>query len=418
MFVILSRERILQPPRHQESQRQNVYLGLCAAHDEGRNGADHCEYIRDLPSIRSSKNAGLTANVSVATATSPSASSGSSKTAYHAVGAYRFGYETASDADELIVDCLECRMPNLQVLKGAEFRSEAGIKLLKSYEPDYIICVHLPYFLLMLSNFKYGRAQPAHRPISPWNRSWSPTSAICDETPSSTCMHERRDRRGILSAETNRSPPDDTADSLYKRVLKLEYNVFKRAWPSLANFTYHPRKPQDLTKGTLHRKEDIKTIQRLTSIGTQRPRTSSGVSGRSRQMMDESVVTASERQEIPGADKISVVRGDPPGRPHRRGSFAGGGFAQGPAGVARSATEGEPPKAACATSEPIYCFGWIDRLAFSYRLIFKIAIEVCHMTLDDDQKIEFLLRSYTAVDGLWLLKMEDVLRLRVGARNR
>jgi methionyl-tRNA formyltransferase len=152
-------------------------------------------------------------------------------------------------------------------LHGAEFRSEAGIRLLKELAPDYIICVHFPYIFPpeVLSVPKQGVLN-LHPAYLPWNRGWhTPTWAIWEGTPYGATLHfmsEEVDAGDIIHQKKVRILPDDTADSLYKRVMKLEYEVFKEAWPSIADGTF-TRKPQDLSAGTFHRKEDIKTIQRL-----------------------------------------------------------------------------------------------------------------------------------------------------------
>jgi methionyl-tRNA formyltransferase len=56
--------------------------------------------------------------------------------------------------------------------------------------------------------------------------------------------------------------PDDTADRLYKRVMKLEYGVFKEAWPQLASGT-NARKAQSISEGSSHGKDAITSIQRI-----------------------------------------------------------------------------------------------------------------------------------------------------------
>ncbi len=171
----------------------------------------------------------------------------------------------ATHAGELVKLCPH--LDNSRVLSGTEFRREAGIKLLKDLAPDYIICVHFPYVFPpeVLSIPKYG-ALNLHPAYLPWNRGWhTPTWAIWDETPYGATLHfmnEEVDAGDIVYQKRMRVRPDDTADSLYRRVLKLEYEAFKEAWPSIVSGTY-TRKPQTSNEGSYHRKEDIKSIQRL-----------------------------------------------------------------------------------------------------------------------------------------------------------
>ncbi len=155
----------------------------------------------------------------------------------------------------------------IPILKGSEFRSEAGIKRLAETAPDYIICVHFPYIVPkeVLNIPKHGVLN-LHPAYLPWNRGWhTPTWAIWDDTPYGATLHfmsETLDGGDIVHQKKLRITPDDTADSLYRRALKLEYDVFKEAWPSIANGTY-ARKPQAPDEGTSHRKEDIESIRRL-----------------------------------------------------------------------------------------------------------------------------------------------------------
>jgi len=171
----------------------------------------------------------------------------------------------ATHADDLRWLCHE--LDREYFLYGSAFRSEAGIKFLKELAPDYIICVHFPYIFPpeVLSIPKCGVLN-LHPAYLPWNRGWhTPTWAIWDGTPYGATLHfmsEEIDGGDIIHQKRVRVLPGDTADSLYKRVMKLEYEVFKEAWPRVVDGTY-TRKPQVLSNGSFHRKEDIKTIRQL-----------------------------------------------------------------------------------------------------------------------------------------------------------
>jgi methionyl-tRNA formyltransferase len=170
----------------------------------------------------------------------------------------------ASHADELARICRDLERKNL--FFGSEFRNEASLKLLKELAPDYIVCVHFPYVfppeVLFVPKVGVLNLHPAYLP---WNRGWhTPTWAIWDETPYGATLHfmtEEIDAGDIIHQKRIRILPDDTADSLYKRVMKLEYGVFKEAWPTIIDGSYN-RKPQVSSQGTSHRKKDIEKIQR------------------------------------------------------------------------------------------------------------------------------------------------------------
>ena len=169
----------------------------------------------------------------------------------------------ATGADELIGLC--AHLGTSQVLRAAEFRSDHGIELLRNLELDYIICVHFPYVVpkevLELPAQGVMNLHPAYLP---YNRGWhTPTWAILDGTPYGATLHfmdDGIDTGDIIHQKEIEVLPRDTADTLYKRVMKLELEVFKEAWPYILSGKY-PRKPQPLGEGSVHSKADITSIQ-------------------------------------------------------------------------------------------------------------------------------------------------------------
>lgn len=151
------------------------------------------------------------------------------------------------------------------ILKGDQFRREYGINLLKELKPDYILCIHFPYVFPteVLQIPKHGVVN-LHPAYLPYNRGWhTPTWAIWEGTPYGATLHfmdEGMDTGDIIHQKQIEILPNDTADTLYKRVMKLEFEVFKEAWPSLVSSTYS-RKPQPLKEGSAHKKIDITSIQ-------------------------------------------------------------------------------------------------------------------------------------------------------------
>ncbi|MFH1640323.1 MAG: formyltransferase family protein [Chloroflexota bacterium] len=173
------------------------------------------------------------------------------------------GEKRASHSHELRTMC--SHLPDTMILRGTAFRSDAGRKLLRQLEPDYIICVHFPYLIPkeVLKIPRYGVLN-LHPACLPYNRGWhTATWAIMDKTPYGATLHfmsEELDAGDIICRREIRIQPGDTADSLYRRVKRLELEVFKEAWPSLVSGSYH-RQPQTSQEGTDHKKEDIKSIQ-------------------------------------------------------------------------------------------------------------------------------------------------------------
>ena len=54
--------------------------------------------------------------------------------------------------------------------------------------------------------------------------------------------------------------PTDTAHTLYQKLLRLEVEVFKEAWPMLESGNFK-RIRQEKTAGTFHKKSDLAKIQ-------------------------------------------------------------------------------------------------------------------------------------------------------------
>lgn len=169
----------------------------------------------------------------------------------------------ATHAQELVLLCNY--LDDSRVLKGARFRREYGINMLKEVKPDYIICVHFPYIIPkeVLEIPRHGVIN-LHPAYLPHNRGWhTPSWAIWEGTPYGATLHfvdEGIDTGDIIHQKQIEILPDDTADSLYQRVKRLEFEVFQEAWPSIVSHIY-TRKPQSPKEGTKHRRADIASIQ-------------------------------------------------------------------------------------------------------------------------------------------------------------
>lgn len=165
----------------------------------------------------------------------------------------------ASHSQELLRRCRG--LPPEHVLRGAAFRSSAGIGLLRQLDLDYLISVHFPYLVpedvLVLPRHGCLNLHPA---LLPYNRGWhTPTWAILDGTPAGATLHfmdEGVDTGDIVHQREVPVRPDDTANSLYQRLLAAELEVFREAWPMLADRN-PPRTPQAADAGTTHQRSDL-----------------------------------------------------------------------------------------------------------------------------------------------------------------
>jgi methionyl-tRNA formyltransferase len=107
-----------------------------------------------------------------------------------------------------------------------------------------------------------------HPAFLPYNRGWhTPSWAILDGTSAGATLHFMDtgvDTGDIVARSEVRVHPEDTANSLYRRLKQEEVRLFKNEWPRIFNETF-VRIPQKPNEGTLHRRSDLfePEVQRL-----------------------------------------------------------------------------------------------------------------------------------------------------------
>jgi methionyl-tRNA formyltransferase len=156
-----------------------------------------------------------------------------------------------------------------RVLVGPEFRESGGIELLRSLDLDYILGVHFPYIVpdVVLGIPRIG-AVNLHPALLPYNRGWhTPSWAILQGTPIGATLHfmdSGVDTGDIVAQVELEIRPEDTADTLYARLLDLEVELFRNAWPLLASGD-PPRMTQSRGEGTTHNRAELGTesVRRL-----------------------------------------------------------------------------------------------------------------------------------------------------------
>ena len=155
---------------------------------------------------------------------------------------------------------------DVPIIRGKRFREAEGINELAALKPDYIISVHFPYIVpadvLAIPTLGTLNLHPAYLP---YNRGWhTPSWAIADGTPYGATLHwmdEGVDTGDVALQRQVDVHANDTADSLYQRVLELELEVFRDAIPFLKSGMM-PRQPQ-AGRGTAHSKRDLANRQCL-----------------------------------------------------------------------------------------------------------------------------------------------------------
>ncbi|MEX1124457.1 MAG: formyltransferase family protein, partial [Acidimicrobiia bacterium] len=156
-----------------------------------------------------------------------------------------------------------------RVLVGGQFRESGGIDLLRSLDLDYIVGVHFPYIVpeTVLEIPRVGVIN-LHPALLPHNRGWhTPSWGILDETPIGATLHfmdSGLDTGDIVAQAGLEIRPEDTAHTLYGRLLELEVELFRSAWPMLASGD-PPRQTQSPEEGSNHNRADLASdsIRRL-----------------------------------------------------------------------------------------------------------------------------------------------------------
>ncbi|MGH2705954.1 MAG: methionyl-tRNA formyltransferase [Actinomycetota bacterium] len=173
-----------------------------------------------------------------------------------------------SHADQLAHIC--SHLDPRHVMVGRRFREPAAVALLEALQLDYLVCVHFPLIVppevLRIPRHGVLNLHPAYLP---YNRGWhTPSWAILEGTPYGASLHlmsEEVDAGPVVLRKALEVRPDDTADTLYRRVKSLEVEVFREAWPTLERCEGVRAEPQPDAGGTAHRKEDLfrPEVQRL-----------------------------------------------------------------------------------------------------------------------------------------------------------
>ena len=172
-------------------------------------------------------------------------------------------FDMASHDDELIeISGLDESL----VFRGNEFKNPKAIEFLSSLELDYIFGIHFPYIVPaeILGIPKIGVVN-LHPAFLPYNKGWhTPSWAIIEGHPYGATLHfmeEALDEGDIIHQKKIDVYPIDTANSLYKRVLNLEEEVFYESFDSLTRLK--PNRIKQLDKGTSHQKKELKALREI-----------------------------------------------------------------------------------------------------------------------------------------------------------
>lgn len=174
--------------------------------------------------------------------------------------------KNATHADELIN---LSKLSKERMFIGNSFSELSSIEILKSLNVDYFIGIHFPYLIpkevLIIPKIGVLNLHPS---FLPYNKGWNtPSWAILDKTPYGATLHfmdQTLDDGDIIHQKRIDVLPDDTANSLYKKTLKLEEEVFFEAFDELISLK--PSRQKQISKGTAYKKRDLKSIQEINIL--------------------------------------------------------------------------------------------------------------------------------------------------------
>lgn len=167
----------------------------------------------------------------------------------------------SEEYNEKLINISQLDSGNIFCIKG-----NLDIKYLIKYDVDYIFGIHFPYIikneLLDLPKIGFLNLHPAYLP---YNKGWhTPSWAILDDTLYGATLHfmsEEIDEGDIISQQELEILPTHTANSLYKDVLQLEEDVFKKALPKLISL--RPTRYKQNSSGTSHNRKDLSKLQEI-----------------------------------------------------------------------------------------------------------------------------------------------------------
>jgi len=152
------------------------------------------------------------------------------------------------------------------IYEGVEFKNNTCIQKLASLDLDYIIGVHFPYIIpkkvLNIPKIGFTNLHPSYLP---YNKGWhTPSWAILDGTPYGATLHfmsDALDEGDIIHQKKIDISDFDTANTLYKKTLKLEEEVFKESIDDLLGL--NPTRIKQKSDGTAHTKKDLENEREI-----------------------------------------------------------------------------------------------------------------------------------------------------------
>lgn len=149
-----------------------------------------------------------------------------------------------------------------RILRSSELADRQVLDELRRSQLELALNVHLPVIIRreLLSTPRRGWLN-LHPAFLPYNRGWhTPSWAILDGTPAGVSLHrmvEQVDAGEILAQRRVDVLIDDTAHSLYQRLLDAEFELLRSEWGRVRDQDPWSTRPNELSAGTEHRRSEL-----------------------------------------------------------------------------------------------------------------------------------------------------------------
>jgi len=149
------------------------------------------------------------------------------------------------------------------VVKASDLRTPEGVQILRDKQARLGISVMFGYILKkeVLDIFPKGCVN-LHPAYLPYNRGAHPNVwSIIEGTPSGVTLHQIDtgiDTGPILDQREVYVLPEDTAKTLYEKLMAEAESLFKDSWAAMKNDKLKPKEQQG--KGTTHRVPDLANL--------------------------------------------------------------------------------------------------------------------------------------------------------------
>lgn len=148
-----------------------------------------------------------------------------------------------------------------EVIAGSALRDPDTVSWLRQLDLDFALSVHFPELVqrdvLAAPRCGWLNLHPAYLPF---NRGWhTPSWALIERTPIGATLHvmtEEVDAGPILARCEVPTRPDDTAHTLYQRVLDAELALLDEHWDAVVAGRWELQ-PNPVDEGTIHRRADL-----------------------------------------------------------------------------------------------------------------------------------------------------------------